>query len=293
MHYLKLSRRSILAGMGASFGLLPTATWAQDASPRRLVVMYSGNGQHPTGWTASGAGAGFTLGESLSPLAAYRSQIAVVDGIRVSSYLAEEHPDGTVTALTGRPTAQAVEEIGTGISIDQVIAQSNTPPGGFPNAHLSSWVTGENPRYTFTEGGAPVTLERSPSAAYNTLFRDFSLPESTEPDAEEPPDRRTQMRRLVVDSVYRDYQRVRDQLGVEDRAIIERHTEALDRLAQRLGILDPANVAASCDPNNPGDGGDGVSDDEVAARGAAHAAVLAMAMACERTPSSSTPDLRS
>ena len=282
MHFLKLSRRSILAGMGASVALLPKAVFAQDAPPRRLVLMYSGNGQHPATWSASGSGTSFSLGASLSPLNRLRSQIAVVDGIQVRSFLAEEHPDGTVTALTGTPTAEAVEEIGTSISIDQVIGAANTPPGGFATVHLAAWVSGELPAYTFTEGGGRVTLERSPSAAYNSLFRDFSLPDTRDPDEEEP-DRRTLMRRHVVDRVNRDFSRVRDQLGVEDRQIIERHLESLDQLARRLGVGGSGFITDACDPTNPGDGGDGVSDDEVAARGRAHAQVLAMAMACDRT----------
>ncbi len=277
--------------MGASAALLPFATLAGggDGTPttRRLVVMYSPNGVHPS-WGASGSGSDFQLSESLSPLEGLRDEICVVEGVAFRSWGAPEHPDGTVASLTGRPSGDVHEMIGTGISIDQVIAARNAPPAGYGSLNLYAWPPCcEVPRISFGEGGGGVALQDDPAQAFADVFNGFVPPDDSMPDppVDEAAQRRLYIRRRTVDTVNRDFRRVRDVLGTDDRVIVERHIEALDALATRLEEPDgrPPIPSGVCDPMAPGPTGDSLSEQDVADRGRAMAQVLAMAMACDRT----------
>ena len=291
MHFLRLSRRSILKGMGASAALLPFAARGGGDEPpsevRRLVVMYSPNGVHPS-WGASGQGADMQLSPSLEPLTDHRDRICVVGGIAMRSVDAGEHPDGTIASLTGRETIVPGEQVSDGISIDQVIADTNTPSGGYRSLNLYAMPQGfEVPRISFTKGGGNVALQSDPAQAFADVFNGFVPPDQSPMPAGPDPaeERRLFLRRSVVDAANQDFGRVRNQLGSADRALIERHIEALDALAMRLhgeggGMPMPS---ALCDPMAPPGTNDSIADEEVAARGRAFSQVLAMAMACDRT----------
>ncbi len=285
----RLTRRGILQGMGASAALLPFATLAGGGggspAPRRLIVMYSPNGVHPS-WGASGSGADLQLSESLSPLARLRDEICVVEGIAFRSWGAPEHPDGTVACLTGRPSGSVHDMIGTGESIDQRIASVNTPPGGYGSVNVYAWPPCcEIPRISFSEGGGGVALQDDPQQAFADVFAGFMPPDPDAPSKEVPEDRRSFLRRRTVDVVHRDFSRVRGTLGTEDRAIIERHIEGLDALAQRIEGTDPLPPGSTgqCGPIAPPATGDSLGEVDVAERGRAMAQVLAMAIACDRT----------
>ncbi|MBV1861965.1 MAG: DUF1552 domain-containing protein [Nannocystaceae bacterium] len=289
MHIPRFTRRGILQGMGASAALLPFATLAGGGqgpgTPRRLIVMYSPNGVHPS-WGASGSGVDMQLSESLSPLAGLRDQICVVEGVAFRSWGAPEHPDGTVACLTGRPSGNPQEMVGTGESIDQRIASTNIPPGGYGSMNLYAWPPCcETPRISFSEGGGGVALQADPQQAFADVFAGFMPPDPDDPVEEVPEDRRTFLRRKTVDVVNRDFNRVRGTLGAEDRTIIERHIEGLDALAQRIEGTNPLPPGSTgqCEPVPPSPTGDSLGEMDAAERGRTMAEVLAMAIACDRT----------
>ncbi|MGH1341331.1 MAG: DUF1552 domain-containing protein [Nannocystales bacterium] len=285
MHYLKLSRRSILAGMGASVALLPFTVrgGGEPGAIRRFVSMYSSNGVHPS-WGASGSGNAMVLSESLSPLEAHRDRIAVVEGIQFRAFTAPEHYDGTVGSLSGVASSNPQESYGQSISIDQVIADLNTPLGGYRSLNGCLFFDGEN-RYSFTEAGGNVPHEQDPAQIFNAMFSGFIPPEPGGPAEPDPNTvRRLALQQRVVDTVHSDFSRVRDRLGGDDRLLIERHIDSLNELAVRLDNQDLGSGAgAGCDPIDPGDISMGTSSDELIARARAHIDVAAMALACDRT----------
>ncbi len=79
---MKLSRRTILRGVGVTMALpwlestglraeaVATAT-AADPPPRRLAILFMGNGISPNHWWAKDQGVDMELSKSLQPLAAF------------------------------------------------------------------------------------------------------------------------------------------------------------------------------------------------------------------------------
>ena len=66
---MKISRRHLLRGVGASFGLpLLEAMAAPAAAPKRLMVVYAPSGKIMPYWTPSATGTDFALPRTLAPL---------------------------------------------------------------------------------------------------------------------------------------------------------------------------------------------------------------------------------
>ena len=82
-----LSRRTLLRGLGGvAVGLpflgamlRPGRSVAQpSAIPKRLIVVYRGNGVVPERWFASGGETDFTLASSMAPLARHRDDLVIL-----------------------------------------------------------------------------------------------------------------------------------------------------------------------------------------------------------------------
>src|SRR5687768_2551895 len=87
---LKISRRTFLRGVGVTMALpylesistrgqtiAPTA----NQFPKRLAVLFWGNGVNSNHWWAKGSGAEMELGKSLEPLAPLKTKINVISGL--------------------------------------------------------------------------------------------------------------------------------------------------------------------------------------------------------------------
>ena len=85
----ELSRRRFLRGTGVVMALpwlesLPV--WGAEpasaaAAPRRLAILFMGNGVNPTEWWAKGSGADIELGRSLAPLEPLKGRFNYVKGL--------------------------------------------------------------------------------------------------------------------------------------------------------------------------------------------------------------------
>ncbi|MEO7411794.1 MAG: DUF1552 domain-containing protein, partial [Opitutaceae bacterium] len=130
----QLNRRRFLHGAGVVMALpwlesLPV--WGAETvtgggvpapTPKRLAVMFMGNGINQKYWTASGAGADMQLGESLSPLEPLKGKINFVKGLFNKAAVGVGiHPGMTGNLLSGAPLTKGAELHG-GISMDQVLA---------------------------------------------------------------------------------------------------------------------------------------------------------------------------
>src|SRR5690349_9590443 len=87
-----MTRRTLLKGVGVTmalpwleslpvWGTNPAAGTAASAPPKRLAVLFMGNGISPPNWWARGSGADMQLSRSLEPLAALRPRLNVVSGL--------------------------------------------------------------------------------------------------------------------------------------------------------------------------------------------------------------------
>ncbi len=141
MNY-QLSRRTFLRGAGGVTMALPWMeshqVWGDDqrslksarqqgdqgsTPPRRLVVLFSGNGFHSGEFWAKKSDSGLQLGQVLSPIADFSKRVTFVRGLFNEQALKGNiHSSQTGNMLSGAPLASG-GAIRSGTSFDQVIAQ--------------------------------------------------------------------------------------------------------------------------------------------------------------------------
>src|SRR5437588_9574512 len=125
-----LSRRTVLRGIGVTMALpwmesLPA--WGSPAKaagpfPKRLAVLFMGNGINGNHWWAKGSGAAMTLSRSLAPLEPLKHKINVVNGLFNKPAVGMGiHPGQTGYLLSGVPI-QKGPTVRSGITVDQVVA---------------------------------------------------------------------------------------------------------------------------------------------------------------------------
>ncbi len=138
----RLSRRTVLRGMGAAIALpwleamAPAASWVDGpgsgkdgAPPKRMAFLYVPNGVHMADWTPKEGGPGFQIPPTLKSLEAYKDDLLVLTGL--AQHNAEalgdgpgDHARSLACFLTGtHPLKTNGAGIRVGISVDQVAAQ--------------------------------------------------------------------------------------------------------------------------------------------------------------------------
>ncbi|MES2696558.1 MAG: DUF1552 domain-containing protein [Verrucomicrobiota bacterium] len=123
----------------AAGGMAVTATGA----PLRTAFVYFPNGAHQEYWWPTGAGADFTLGRTLKPLAGLQSSLQILGGLDHKNATggndgAGDHARANATFLTGmRARKTDSTDIQVGISIDQAIAQKMGHMTRFSSLELS------------------------------------------------------------------------------------------------------------------------------------------------------------
>src|SRR5262249_57229498 len=107
-----ITRRRMLRGVGAVLALrwlesLPAAATHAGAArsfPKRLAVLFMGNGINGAHWWARDRGAGMTLSRSLQPLEPLKHKINVISGLFNQPGVGLGiHPAQTGNLLSGTP----------------------------------------------------------------------------------------------------------------------------------------------------------------------------------------------
>jgi hypothetical protein len=249
-----LSRRAVLRGLGGTVVALPfleamvgigrRAEAQATQFPKRFVVWYTPNGTVPANFwpTRNGSDDNFTLSTILQPLEDHQSDLLVLENIDLTASLepgtpGDAHQKGTGTCLTGIPLQEgdfvgdAGESAGwaNGISIDQHVANAIGKDTTFRSLEFGVLVQGSSvrSRISYRGPGQPLPPENDPYTMYRRLFGDPSVtPEELA--------RQTLRRQAVVSSLAGDYQRLRGQLGGDDRYKLDIHVEAVQSLQDRL-----------------------------------------------------------
>jgi hypothetical protein len=244
-----LSRRNLLQllGMGAAASLAPKLgsrpARAQSAPiPKRIVFFYTNHGSHRPAWLPVGAAGApmptetaFELGELHQPLAAFKQDLLLIDGLDMTSgdvqtlQAANSHIRGHCHSLTATEMADA--NMAGGISIDQHIAQAVNQPT--PLTLLPSLEIGVDPnqeaRISFAAASQLLPIERDPRNTYMRLF----------PNGPTPPamvDRAPQQQKSVLDFVNAEFAALSPKLGKDDRDKLDAHASAVRDLEARLGL---------------------------------------------------------
>ncbi|HVJ80488.1 MAG TPA: DUF1552 domain-containing protein [Planctomycetia bacterium] len=238
----RLSRRTVLRGLGVSMALpwleSPRA-WAgaigEKASavkaaeaPKRLAILFSGNGFHGREWWAKGSGAAMELGKVLAPLAPHREKMLFIRGLYNEQALKGNiHSSQTGNLLSGAPLASG-GEIRSGASVDQVLAQTYGRSTKVPSLVLGcepanpsvhkNYSMLYSSHISWTSPTAPTSLELYPALAFDRLFKD----ETQRGD------------QSVLDAVRGDAADLRRKIGVTDQRKLDEYLESVRDVEARI-----------------------------------------------------------
>lgn len=232
-----VSRRVFLRGAGVVMALpwlesLPVwgdeAAAGADALPRRFVVQFMGNGISPQHWWARGEGAAMELSRSLAPLAPYRAQLNVINGLfNKPSTGVGIHPGMTGNILSGMPLQKGAVLRG-GISVDQVLAnrigQESVQPSlvlaceqPLTGYHETNFSMAYSSHISWQSAESPVPCEVYPSLAFDSLFENSG----------------SRRNESILDRIREDAAGLRRRVSAADRGKLEEYLASVREVEQR------------------------------------------------------------
>jgi hypothetical protein len=186
-----ISRRTVLRGVGVTLALPwleSLSAWAQTATPngtspfpKRLAVLFMGNGINGNHWWARGNGGEMRLSKSLSPLEPLKNKIVVINGLFNKPAVGMGiHPGQTGNLLSGVPIQKGAI-VRAGITMDQVLANrigQDTPQPSIVLAceqpmtgyHETNFSMAYSSHISWQSSDSPVPNEVYPSLAFDSLF---------------------------------------------------------------------------------------------------------------------------
>jgi hypothetical protein len=267
-----LSRRTLLRGLGGIALSLPmleimssprTAHADESAAdesakpPRRFLVWSTPNGTVTDAWRPK-PGANekdFTLSPILSPLAALKNDMVVVQHLKGCSY--GHH---WISSLTGRPA----RDIGypnlyaTGISVDQQIANAIGTGTPIPSLQLGVQMRGDRDTagcVSWAGADRPLPAENNPYLVFNKLFAGGA---SVTNESAEKLRAQLARKRSILDSVLQQQAALQKKLGTADKRVVDAHFQSIRDLETRLVALEASRGRCTApaipqDPSKPGE----------------------------------------
>lgn len=268
----KLNRRSFLAGSGVCMSLplleamLPTGktAFAQDATPGRMLVMFTGNGCHMQAFTPSRAGdfnGNFGTATSLNPLRDIAGDITTIKGLHNDPMAGQagDHGKGSGAFMTCAEVAK--NRIASATTMDVIAARQiegqtryrnlhlgiDGVGGGFPDNGYSAAYMGN---ISWEDASTPSPREDNPQRLFNRLFSG-DLPENSG-----GVDTSAAVNKSVIDAVLGDVNRLENKLGIADKEKLQKYLEGVRELEGRLNFEQPDMVQSSaCERPNIGGNG--------------------------------------
>jgi hypothetical protein len=163
------------------WGSEPAARASAPAYPRRLAVLFMGNGISPNNWWAKGSGPAMELSKSLEPLAPLRPRLNVISGLfNKHATGVGIHPGQTGNILSGAALQKGAVLHG-GVSMDQVLADHLGEDTAQPSLvlgceqpitgyHETNFSMAYSSHISWHDAYSPVPMEVYPSLAFDSLF---------------------------------------------------------------------------------------------------------------------------
>ncbi len=240
MNNHQFTRRTFLRGLGVTMALPwmesrtvwgdtpPAGVRPASEAPKRMAVLFSGNGFHSKEWWAKGEGKAMELGKVLAPLNDLREKTTVVRGLYNEEALKGNiHSSMTGNLLSGAPLASG-GEIRSGTSIDQVLAQRTGRSTKVPSLVLGCEKS--NPsvhknysmlyssHISWSSPTTPTPLELYPALAFDRLFKD----EVNRGD------------KSVLDAVMSDAQDLRRGISRTDQQKLDEYLDSVREVERRI-----------------------------------------------------------
>ena len=238
-----LSRRAVLKGAGAALALpmLDAMTPAFAATPKpihRFQTVYIPNGMAMEYWSPATIG-DYELTPILKPLAKYKSRMRVLSGLKANWNIAHAGAGGSF--LTGITQGGKTEvEILADVSIDQILANELGKQTQLSSLELSmdapalagACTVNLSCVYTHTLSWRgktqPLPTEHNPRALFERLFGDSGT------TAKEVREVRLRQQTSILDAVLEKLTGLENQLGYEDRHLVNSYTESVRNIERRI-----------------------------------------------------------
>ncbi|MCA9138397.1 MAG: DUF1552 domain-containing protein, partial [Planctomycetales bacterium] len=224
----KLARRTVLRGSGVAMALpwlsamQAVAATNPGPHPRRFVSVSIGLGLLGENLVPESAGPSYEPSRYLAQLNDIRDQFTVVSGTSHPGVSNGHRAEASI--LTATPIGNSGSAKNT-ISVDQYLAKHLGDATRFPSLVLSTSGT-QSPSYT--ETGAMIASESSPSNLFAKLFVDESQQERMlQAD-------RIRSGRSIMDVVTEDAKRLQRELGAGDRNRLDAYFTSVRDLEQRM-----------------------------------------------------------
>lgn len=232
---MRADRRTFLGALGASLlgsRLLDSrSAYAQTASARRLIIVYTPDGTEYDRWRPPGDGADFAIlpGSILAPLAPLKSKLTVLDGLEYAR--GREHFRGMGLMLTNTELLPPARSVTDGASVDQYIAARIGHETPFPSLEfgVQCSVLGAIPeaRMCFRRSGEKVPPNEDPFDVHRRVFG----------QAQQHAAQRLADRRSVIDLVRGETQALSARLSGEEKRKLQVHLDALRDVERGLESL--------------------------------------------------------
>ena len=246
----KLSRRTMLRGLGASLALplldsmTPALANTQPQATRRLGVVYVPNGMAMKAWTPAAEGTDFELTRILQPMAAWRDRMLVLSGLNGVASNAGVHASASTRFLTGATPARTESDLQASVSIDQLVARrlgQETQLGSLElaldeNDVFGSCDIGFSCLYTSTiawrDANTPLPMETNPRLVFERLFGDIG---TTDPAVRL---QRIRKDRSLLDSLNERVAELNGRVGAGDRAKLDQYLDAVRDIERRIQMAE-------------------------------------------------------
>lgn len=224
----QLDRRHVLKGMGATIAL-PLLNCMQPAfaaeskptEPKRSVFVYIPNGVNTLTWQIQKAGKDYELTAPLKSLEKHRDVITPISGLHHPMVLGKHHNCDKVW-LTGANVPSDGGAFRNTVSADQLMAEKHGVNTRFTSLEIA--ITGGS--LAWSKDGIQLPAERSPRNIFNRLF-------GVEKEGKEAVRRRLDRRASVLDTVLGDANKLRKQIGTEDRNKLDEYLTAVRQVEER------------------------------------------------------------
>lgn len=252
----QMTRRTVLRGLGLSLALpwmeslAPRTLMAKGAAaspPNRMAFMFVPNGVHLPEWTPSTEGFGYALPRILQPLERVQDELSVLTGLthdkgRSNGDGPGDHARCASVFLTGaQPRKTAGSNIRSGISVDQVAAQSVGFATKFPSLELgiepgrgagscdSGYACAYSSNISWSSESTPVGKETNPRLVFERLFASGDSEKANQSQL-----RRQAMQKSILDFVADDARRLQDRLGRGDQRKLDEYLNGVREVERRV-----------------------------------------------------------
>ena len=227
VHSMRLNRRHVLRGIGATIALPLLDCMEADAAtprvapPKRSVFLYIPNGVNTLTWQIQQAGVGYQLSEPLKSLERHRDEVTPISGLHHPMVLGKHHNCDKVW-LTGADVPRDGGAFRNTVSADQVIAEVQGVHTRFGSLEMAV----EGHSLAWSRDGIQIPAERNVKTIFERLFGE-------EPGGKDVARRRLARRGSILDAVLGDARRVNGRLGSADRTKLDEYLTAVRQIEVR------------------------------------------------------------